>query len=102
MYIIVAVTYSYNIIVAVTYSYNIIVAVTYSYNIFINARKGKDHGIAVRARNGYSESRGIAAIIPDFSTRWMWVVSFTLHPLYPQDRTPISIGQEVGWDPDQV
>jgi hypothetical protein len=31
---------------------------------------------------------GIAPRILDLSTRWMWVVSFTLQPLYPRERAP--------------
>jgi hypothetical protein len=35
-----------------------------------------------------SGSGGIATRIPDLGTRWRWVVSFTLRPLYPQGKSP--------------
>jgi hypothetical protein len=33
-------------------------------------------------------SGGIAPRILDIGTRWRWVVSFTLRPLYPQEKIP--------------
>jgi hypothetical protein len=36
----------------------------------------------------YWGSAGIAPRILDLGNRWRWVVSFTLRPLYPQERTP--------------
>jgi hypothetical protein len=68
----------------------------------INARKGKDQGVAVHSVKGYSGSRGKAPLIPDLSTSWMWVVSFTLQPFCPRDKTPLPIEQEVVWDPEPV
>jgi hypothetical protein len=40
------------------------------------------------ARKTYSGSVGIAPRNLDFGTRWRWVVSFTLRPLYPQGKSP--------------
>jgi hypothetical protein len=36
----------------------------------------------------YWENGGIALRIPDFGSRWRWVVSFTPRPLYPQGKRP--------------
>jgi hypothetical protein len=33
-------------------------------------------------------SRGIAPCILDLGTRWLWVVSFTTRPFYPQEKSP--------------
>jgi len=37
---------------------------------------------------GLLGSRGIAPRILDLGTRWIWVVSFTSRPLYPQGKSP--------------
>jgi hypothetical protein len=37
----------------------------------------------------YWGSGGIALRILDFRTRWRWVVSFTLGPLYPKGKSPL-------------
>jgi hypothetical protein len=45
----------------------------------------------------------IAPCILDLGTRWRWVVSFTLQPLYPQGRAPCThwiggwVGPELVW-----
>jgi hypothetical protein len=40
------------------------------------------------AMKAYWGSGGIAPHILDLGTRWRWVVSFTLRPLYPQGKRP--------------
>jgi hypothetical protein len=36
----------------------------------------------------YWRSGGIVPRILDLGTKWMWVVSFTPRPLYPQGKSP--------------
>jgi hypothetical protein len=38
----------------------------------------------------------------DLGTRWRWVVSFTLRPLYPRGKTPAAIRQEAEWVPERM
>jgi len=38
----------------------------------------------------YWENGGIALRILDLGTRWRWLVSFKLRPLYPQGKNPWS------------
>jgi len=40
------------------------------------------------AMKAYCRSGGIALLILDLGTRWSWVVSFTIRPLYPQGKSP--------------
>ena len=47
-------------------------------------------------------SRGIALPFHDLGARWGWVVSTTPRPLYPRERDPVPIVQEVGWAPEPV
>ena len=39
----------------------------------------------------------VAPFIPDFSTRWGWVVNLTPRSLYLRDRTMVHIPQEAEW-----
>jgi hypothetical protein len=50
----------------------------------------------------YMRSRGTAPLILNFGIRWRGVVNFTPWPLYPQERTPVSIEQEAEWAPESV
>jgi hypothetical protein len=47
--------------------------------------------VPVHAMKAYRRSRGIAALILNLSTRWKIVVDFTPWPLYPRERTMVSI-----------
>jgi hypothetical protein len=40
------------------------------------------------AMKAYRGNEGIAPRILDLGTRWRWVVSFTVRPLYPQGKNP--------------
>ena len=40
------------------------------------------------------EIEGMALLTLNLGTRWRWVVSFTLRPLYPRNRTPMPIEWE--------
>jgi hypothetical protein len=46
--------------------------------------------------------RGIAPLFFYLGSRWVWVVNATPPPLYPQDRDPVPIVQEVRWAPPPV
>jgi hypothetical protein len=50
----------------------------------------------------YWGSGGTAPHICDLDTRWRRVLSFTLRPLYSQERALVPIEQEAGWVPEQV
>ena len=38
----------------------------------------------------------------NLGARWVWVVNATAQPLYPRERDPVPILQEVGWAPGPV
>jgi len=40
--------------------------------------------------------------ILDFGTRWRWVVSFTIRPLYPQGKNPWYYCIGAGWAPEPI
>jgi hypothetical protein len=44
----------------------------------------------------------IAPLILNHDTTWRWVANLTFRPLYPRERTPVSIEQEAGWDTEPV
>jgi hypothetical protein len=47
-------------------------------------------------------SGGIAQRILNLGTRWRWVISFTLRPLYSRKESPVPIGLEAGWASELV
>jgi hypothetical protein len=41
--------------------------------------------------------RGLALLMLNLDTRWVWVVNGTPRPLFPRRRSPLLIVEEAGW-----
>ena len=58
--------------------------------------------IIVHAIKAHRGSRGTAPLIFNLVITWRFSDYFTIRPLYHQERTPVSIQQEVAWAPEPV
>jgi hypothetical protein len=47
--------------------------------------------------NTYEGYRGKATHVPNLSTRWRWVITFSLQLFYPWGKPMAPIAQEAGW-----
>jgi hypothetical protein len=48
----------------------------------------------MKARRG---NKGLALLMLNLDTRWVWVVNAKLRPLFPRRSSPLLIVQETGW-----
>jgi hypothetical protein len=52
-------------------------------------KKGKF--VSLHAMKAFNGNACIDPLIPNFGTRWRWVVNFTHRPLYPRERPTLPI-----------
>ena len=57
----------------------------------------QDKGRPLTCMKAQRGNKGLALLMPNLDTRWVWGVSATPRPLFPRRSSPLLIVEETGW-----